>query len=64
MIGELTNLILVIGELKGVPPPPSNMGYNGYGINLCGVAMILMGTLHAWGHSDRGILCPSTPVIR
>ena len=38
-----------------------NMGHNGHGINLYGVLMIIMGNLHAWGHSDRGTRSPSTP---
>ena len=38
------------------------MGHYGHVINLYDVIMILMGNLHAGGHSDRETLSRSTPV--
>ena len=40
-----------------------NMGHSGHIIYLYGVSKILMGNLHAGGHSDQGTPSPSTPAI-
>ena len=32
-----------------------NMGHNGHGISMYGILMILMGNLHAGGHSAGGL---------